>query len=655
MSFDTLTVNGGDVAVDTNADYAIGASGNIAVNGGTVSAKGKSAGVHSAGGKITLSWTDTADSIYANSYSGSVEMKKPFIDSADHRYEAGAIEDNTAINNKTLFATHEHAYGDPAWTWTDDHKGASAKFTCSVCQHEETRTAAVTCELIDHICTEPGDNKYTAKVTFGESDFTDVQTIHVSVTEHTYDSGKTLLQAHCMKDGLKRYTCTLCHTKRDERVPCRGSHIWTAREVDYEELKEDDLQSSAHSHFDLNSNGSSGKKYILKECKNCDTRLIEAPDGNKYVRFDQDSWSKDAANCASQSDVSALANLMASAMAEEVLQLGAAAGVAVSSQNVEAVLGASFALFAIAFTAIGVKFSEDSSGKNECDHIKTKVTTKTPTCEDKGVYEIVCYKCGRVFDTGEIDALGHIWSNWQVSEIDDTTMTVTLERTCTRCGKKEEKKEKIAVAELMIQYSDDGKNYVTDTYSEVGTGAHCKCSVAFTDYTSWLSCTPTHAVDYENASDSFTFSAYEKNGYEFVGWYHNDGSELTDQSDASASKEGRNVYYARFKKRKLDIEYKLYDDADKSGGAQNSGKLTVSVKGKTYEKSFAAGQSSCTISIDHEYLTNDAEFNVTLTMDPKDKCAFVKDVRTDYIGDTVRGEKNRRLSRTDDGDIHVMK
>jgi hypothetical protein len=95
--------------------------------------------------------------------------------------------------------------------------------------------------------------------------------------------------------------------------------------------------------------------------------------------------------------------------------------------------------------------------------------------------------------------VGHNWSRWAVAKIDELLIEVTKTRQCTRCKEKEEKKDRLAIADLKIAYSDDGTNYVEDEYSVDGTGAHSKCSVYFTDYQSLLSGSLNHAVDEEGA------------------------------------------------------------------------------------------------------------------------------------------------------------
>ena len=65
-----------------------------------------------------------------------------------------------------------HTYGQPKWTWSDDHGTAAAKFTCtdSRCRHEETVEATVTSATKDGVIT------YTATAELDGETYTDIKT-----------------------------------------------------------------------------------------------------------------------------------------------------------------------------------------------------------------------------------------------------------------------------------------------------------------------------------------------------------------------------------------------------------------------------------------------------------------------------------------------
>ena len=65
---------------------------------------------------------------------------------------------------------HTHSFGEPAWSWSDDHSAAKAVFTCTDCKYTETVDATVTMEDGDKATV------YTAAVTFNGTTYTDTYT-----------------------------------------------------------------------------------------------------------------------------------------------------------------------------------------------------------------------------------------------------------------------------------------------------------------------------------------------------------------------------------------------------------------------------------------------------------------------------------------------
>jgi hypothetical protein len=74
---------------------------------------------------------------------------------------------------------HEHAYGEPVWTWNEDLTAATAKFTCE-CGDEQILDAAITEEVITEAAPHvAGEKKLTAKVTFNGTDYTDEKSVEI--------------------------------------------------------------------------------------------------------------------------------------------------------------------------------------------------------------------------------------------------------------------------------------------------------------------------------------------------------------------------------------------------------------------------------------------------------------------------------------------
>ena len=102
----TITINGG--VIDATAGNDAGAIGSgycgmnndttVTINGGNITAHG-AIGFRNADVKLT--WSNLSDSIYADSYSGTVTMNKNFTDGTNS-YSAGAVSDNSVLAGKTL-------------------------------------------------------------------------------------------------------------------------------------------------------------------------------------------------------------------------------------------------------------------------------------------------------------------------------------------------------------------------------------------------------------------------------------------------------------------------------------------------------------------------------------------------------------------------
>ena len=81
-----------------------------------------------------------------------------------------------------------HSYGEPSWDWSEDYTNATATFTCTNdSEHVDTLTATVTDEVTTPAtCTTDGEKDCTATVTFNNQTYTDVKTVTVEKTGHSY-------------------------------------------------------------------------------------------------------------------------------------------------------------------------------------------------------------------------------------------------------------------------------------------------------------------------------------------------------------------------------------------------------------------------------------------------------------------------------------
>ena len=90
-------------------------------------------------------------------------------------------------NQKVEIAALGHKYGEPTWTWNDDHTKATAVFTCANDKsHVEKLEATVTSNTTAAKCEEDGATVYTATVSLDGQDYTDTQKDVIKATGHKY-------------------------------------------------------------------------------------------------------------------------------------------------------------------------------------------------------------------------------------------------------------------------------------------------------------------------------------------------------------------------------------------------------------------------------------------------------------------------------------
>ena len=68
-----------------------------------------------------------------------------------------------------------HQWGEPEWTWAEDHSSASVKFICqNDNSHIEIVEAEISISTTEEDCTHDGESVYTAEAVFNKETYTDV-------------------------------------------------------------------------------------------------------------------------------------------------------------------------------------------------------------------------------------------------------------------------------------------------------------------------------------------------------------------------------------------------------------------------------------------------------------------------------------------------
>ena len=162
-----------------------------------------------------LSCSD-ATAVYDSSFSGAIDMYKTskyvYFTKTYTPNENGFTETvslgNGAEGTAQILFGHEHTYGDPVWTWSEDNT-ATATFTCSDCDDEQIVNATVTSNTTEPTCTTDGQTIYTATVTFGGESYTDAKTVTLPATGHKYGAPQWAW-AEDNSTATAKFTCSVC-------------------------------------------------------------------------------------------------------------------------------------------------------------------------------------------------------------------------------------------------------------------------------------------------------------------------------------------------------------------------------------------------------------------------------------------------------------
>ena len=120
---------------------------------------------------------------------------------------------------------HEHTYGDPSYSWSDDNTTCTATAECTAedCDSSEGKTVTETVNTTKEVtkeatCAVEGECTYTAK--FENELFTEqTKTGPVDKVEHTWNEGEVTKEPSVDEEGVMTYTCTVCGEAKTEAIP----------------------------------------------------------------------------------------------------------------------------------------------------------------------------------------------------------------------------------------------------------------------------------------------------------------------------------------------------------------------------------------------------------------------------------------------------
>ena len=162
---------------------------------------------------------------------------------------------DTLRRNEQPALGHSYYEAENAWSWTEDYAAANVTL---VCNHDESHTltlkAVVTESVQDASCTAAGTTTYTAKVTYNNVSYENVQQsqqsalghataseewqttaamhyrtcdacgIRIEQADHNWGGAEITVAPSCVSAGKATYACTVCGYSRQETVPATGIH-----------------------------------------------------------------------------------------------------------------------------------------------------------------------------------------------------------------------------------------------------------------------------------------------------------------------------------------------------------------------------------------------------------------------------------------------
>lgn len=162
---------------------------------------------------------------------------------------------DTQHRNEQPATGHDYHEAENAWSWNDELTAATVTLVCSHDESHSTTQKAVVSEVIKAAsCTAGGTTTYTAKLTYNNVSYENVQysqqsaTGHATTSEewqttsgkhyrtcdscgvrieqadHNWGDAEITVAPSCVSAGRATYSCTVCGYSRQEVLPATGIH-----------------------------------------------------------------------------------------------------------------------------------------------------------------------------------------------------------------------------------------------------------------------------------------------------------------------------------------------------------------------------------------------------------------------------------------------
>lgn len=191
----------------------------------------------------------------------------------------------------------EHTYGEPTFTWSEDHSACTAEFSCAVCSTQnldclqgvespvQTVECTVTSDNEGFDCAAGGTITYTATCEFDGKEYTTEEAVEIPAGEHVYgepaftwadDYSTCKITFECANCGTTvEEDCTVTSETTEATCTEDGKNVYTATytmgETTYTDTKEEAIPAKGHDYV-YTDNGD-GTHTVT--CNNCDLNEVE--------------------------------------------------------------------------------------------------------------------------------------------------------------------------------------------------------------------------------------------------------------------------------------------------------------------------------------------------------------------------------------------
>ena len=211
--------------------------------------------------QITVTVTkDEEASVAATCETAGKDIWVATVSIKDGDKEIGTLNDTYEVE---IPAT-DHKYGKPTWDWSDDHKSATATFTCENDKsHVKTEEAEISEKSEDATCTKAGKVIYTATVKFNGETYTDTKEVEGTVLGHKYgkpewkwsdDKKSATATFTCENDKshVEKLEATVTSNTTAAKCEEDGATVYTATVSfdgqDYTDTQKDVIKATGHKY-----------------------------------------------------------------------------------------------------------------------------------------------------------------------------------------------------------------------------------------------------------------------------------------------------------------------------------------------------------------------------------------------------------------------